>query len=386
MFRHLQVFAHHRASRATATQFAGMGLMFGAWAALIPYVKLKFELDEAQLGLLLLCFQAGVLVMNPFSVPLLHRFGAAQLSAWSLAFGAAMFCFPIGSAAIWGVGLGLFAAGVSLSATNVAMNTCASLLEERGGLRLMSACHGFWSGGAMLGAALASTSTGLGLLPIWLMLGLAGIVAVASVWAFPELKNVPGEHAAEAENAAKPSGFLWPTAALWGLIIISLAVNLTEGTMNDWSAVYLRDTVRAPEILTGWGFSVYAFCMAVGRFAGDGLIDRLGQRRALQLGGAVAAAGLLAVIVFPETWVVLAGCGAVGAGVSLGAPILYAAAARVPGLAAGAGLATMNTFAMLGFLGGPAVIGFLAKTVTLRWAFLAVVGMMGLWIWRARRV
>jgi hypothetical protein len=76
----------------------------------------------------------------------------------------------------------------------------------------------------------------------------------------------------------------------------------------------------------------------------------------------------------------------IGAGVSLGAPVLYAAAARAPGMAPGAGLATMNTFAMVGFFGGPVLIGFLAKMWSLPIAF-AVVGFAALWwAWKATAI
>jgi hypothetical protein len=97
----------------------------------------------------------------------------------------------------------------------------------------------------------------------------------------------------------------------------------------------------------------------------------------------IAASGLLLAILLPYTPTTLIGFAMVGAGVSLGAPVLYSAAAKVPGMAPGAGLATMNTFAMVGFLGGPAVIGFIAKAFSLPMALGVVVLMGCVWIWRA---
>jgi hypothetical protein len=55
-------------------------------------------------------------------------------------------------------------------------------------------------------------------------------------------------------------------------------------------------------------------------------------------------------------------------------------------MAKGAGLATMNTFAMIGFLGGPAVIGFVAKALSLPAAFSLVAGFALFWAWRAGRM
>jgi len=64
-----------------------------------------------------------------------------------------------------------------------------------------------------------------------------------------------------------------------------------------------------------------------------------------------------------------------GAGCSLGAPILYAAALRVPGIPPAAGLATFATFSFIGFLAGPPLIGFVSDAFGLAWG-IAFVGFM----------
>ena len=200
------------------------------------------------------------------------------------------------------------------------------------------------------------------------------------------LMAVPEEPDSPTQATKAPSGFQLPNKALWVLVAISLCTNLTEGTMADWSAVYLREVVRTPEAMAGWGFAAYAFFMAGGRFLGDALIGRFGNQKVLRTGGLVAAAGLLLAVFFQGTAFVLFGFAMVGAGVSLGAPILYASAAKVPGMAKGVGLATMNTFAMIGFLAGPAFIGFLAKGFGLPVAFLVVAGFALFWSWRSGHV
>ena len=379
-------FRHHPAVRATGLLFGFFGILFGTWAALIPFIKQKFGLDEAQLGLLLLCLPAGVTLMNPFSVPILHKFGAVCSAIIALPLSAAMFVLPFAMPNVWLTGISLFFAGTVFSVVNMSMNTCASQLEQQQGLRIMSTCHGLWSTGAMAGSALASLAIGWGMLPV-AYLGLVFLLQATAVFLNKKgLSGVPDEPHSPTGNERTPSGFIFPNKALWLLVGISLCTNLIEGTMADWSAVYLRDVVRSPEALAGWGFSAYAFFMASGRFLGDALIGNFGNKTMLRIGGLVAASGLLLAVFFQNTAAVLVGFAMVGAGVSLGAPILYAAAAKVPGMAKGAGLATMNTFAMIGFLGGPAFIGFLAKGFGLPVAF-AVVAWAGLfWAWRAGKM
>jgi len=385
MIGHLPSYFQHRTARSIGWVFGLQGVLFGTWAALIPFIKHKFGLDEAELGLLLLSLQGGVLLMNPFSVPILHRLGAPDAALLSLALAAAFFTLPMIAPSVWLLAAALFAAGAGFASANVAMNTCATLLEERDQVRIMSTCHGLWSVGAMVGSAMAGTGTGLGIMPaIWS--GSVSVLVFIAVWRLRIPLRPLVEVSKHEQSTQGGQKFSWPSAGLWLIILLSLSTNITEGTMADWSAVFMRDVVKSAEFAVGWGFAAYAFCMAAGRFIGDHLIARYSASLVLGTGGAVAASGMFLLAFFPQMPFALLWFALVGAGVSLGAPILYAAAARAPGMAQGAGLATMNTFAMFGFFGGPVLIGFLAKIWSLPTAF-TVVGIAGLWwAWKSKGI
>lgn len=373
-------FFTHPRSRAVGLVFAADGFFYGSWSALIPYVKYKFGLDDAQLGLLLFCLPLGVTLANPLAALLIRRFGMRRTTLYTLFITAFCFWLPMLAPSVYWLAPTLFVCGAFFSVLNVAMNTCASSLETAEGMRILSTCHGMWSLGAMSGSALSGTLTGLGMSPV-LYMGLAmGLAMLVGLVVWRNILQVPDLPAGDGQTGA---AFSWPTAALWGLVTLSLCTNLSEGTMADWAAVYLRDVVRAAPWVTGYGFAAYAFWMAAGRFAGDALLTRYGPREVLRVGGATVAAGLGLAVFLPATPTVLAGFALVGAGVSLGAPILYGAAARAPGMAPGAGLATMNTFAMTGFLAGPTMIGLIAKASSLPVAFLLVAGMALFWSWKA---
>ncbi len=373
-------FYRHHIARSIGLIFAATGLLYGTWSALIPFVKEKFGLDEAQLGLLLLSLPAGVTIMNPFAVPILHRFGAAKTALFALALAAVLFVAPLVAPTVWILAASLFVAGAAFSTTNVAMNTCSTMLEGQQHIRIMSTCHGLWSAGAMSGSALASIFTGLGVLPLLYSAIVAGLLVSVTLLVHRPLLTLREQPEGD-EEAPVGKKFTFPNALLWSLITISLCTNLAEGTMADWSAVYMKEVLAAPPYMIGWGFAAYAFFMAGGRFVGDGLLVRYGERIILMGGGIIVATGLLLSVVFQNTAITLLGFALVGAGVSLGAPILYGASARVPGMAPGAGLATMNTFAMAGFLGGPALIGLIAKYWSLPFAFALVscAALFGAW-------
>ena len=64
-----------------------------------------------------------------------------------------------------------------------------------------------------------------------------------------------------------------------------------------------------------------------------------------------------------------------GAGLGVVIPVLFRAAGTTAGVSAGAGVATVSTIGWLGFLAGPAAIGFVAGLVSLRAALGIVVAM-----------
>ena len=156
--------------------------------------------------------------------------------------------------------------------------------------------------------------------------------------------------------------------------------------MTDWTAVYMREIVQSNKYYEGWGLAGYSLFMAIGRLMGDRIVPIYGPNKVLFFGAIIAITGIGIVILFPNTFTAILGFSMVGAGVSCGAPILYASAARVPNMPKGSGLAVMNTFAMGGFLFGPVIIGFISKALSLPMAFglLAILGIV--WMVNARRV
>ncbi len=112
----------------------------------------------------------------------------------------------------------------------------------------------------------------------------------------------------------------------------------------------------------------------VGRFTGDALVDKLGSRPALIQGGAVAAAGMLAALIFPSPVTTLIGFACAGWGIATAIPSAMGAADELPGMQAGSGLTIVTWMMRLGFFAGPPLIGLLADATALRWGLMVVPG------------
>ncbi|MEP7320907.1 MAG: MFS transporter [Saprospiraceae bacterium] len=384
MFSHLSKFIQNRQCLAVGAVFLILGCLFGNWATLIPTIKTKFDLNDARLGLILLCLPVGGAVANPISSWFIHSYGMQRMTIVGLTGMCLFFIFPVWSPSVWGVILGLFLTGASIAFTNVSMNTCASSLEYQLKDHIMSTCHGLFSLGLMLGSLMASTLIGLKVKPVNQSLLISLLMVLLGYNIYKIILSIKDDHHSEIVNE-KPR-FSFPTGPLLVMIGIAMCTNLTEGSMADWSAVFLRDVVHAKAYFWGWGLASYSFCMAMGRFFGDYIIPKYGANNVLKYGGFLSATGISLAVFFPFTWVCIIAFGLVGVGVSCGAPIMYSAAARLPNLAKGVGLATLNTFSISAFLGGPVIIGFISSAINLQTA-LFLVSLMGLgWVFLSSRI
>ncbi len=335
--------------------------MFGSWVTHIPHVKSALGLNDAQLGLSLFGLPLGLLATNPVSPRLIARFGLAPVTSWSTVLMAFGFALPIWMPERWALTGALFLAGAAIAILNVAMNTCATNIERAEGVHIMSTCHGMWSMGGMLGSAGSAALIAVGIAP-WLHLSAVALASAAGAWFFlrPVIARVPDEQR-KAEMRAGTPGFVWPNRELLLMIYVGLTVSFCEGVAFDWSAVYLRDHLGAEAQTAALGFTFFSLTMMAMRFTGDALIPRFGERRLLYFTTGASTLALIVTILAVVPWVGLLGFLLLGAGVALGAPILFNASARVEGYGQGAGLATYATFSFMGFLVGPPVIGWVAE-------------------------
>ncbi|MCB0648938.1 MAG: MFS transporter [Saprospiraceae bacterium] len=383
VFQHLIHFFKNRQARAIAAPFFLFGLLYGTWATMIPFVKEKFALDDRQLGLLLLCLPMGALFYNPTAARLIQRFGMERITI------ASMFVLIILSITwlmvpwLLMLVLVLLATGMGNTQLNIAMNLCASHIENVTRANIMATCHGMFSLGLMSGALFTSTSVGMGLSPVDHMLVNAVIGVILSILVVRTIHGLKADDIGKSEEKFK---LRFPKGALAVMVGISLCTNLTEGSMIDWASVYMKEIVKAPTIYIGWGLASFSILMATGRFFGDYFIPKWGNNSVLFFGGLVVALGLSVVILFPTTPMAILGFALGGGGISCAAPILYSAAAKNKDVPQGLGLAILNSFSIFGFLVGPVVIGFISEATSLKFSFALVVALALVWMYLTSKV
>jgi len=113
--------------------------------------------------------------------------------------------------------------------------------------------------------------------------------------------------------------------------------------------------------------------VAAGRFGGDTLKRRFGAVTTARICGVLALGGAAILFAAPNTPVALIGFGIIGLGVSVGFPLAVTAAASLTDRTASANVAILSFVALLGFLVGPPVIGFVAEHADMRLAIACLV-------------
>ncbi len=366
IFQALAAFFRNPQARAVGLVFTADSFLFGSWVARIPFIKYQLGINDAQLGLALFFLPIGSIVMNPFTGRIIQRIGSARGCLYGGAGFFASIMIPVLAPNLPTLAAGLFVMGFFTALLNVSMNTCAANVEKEQGVKIMSTCHGMWSLGGMVSSALAGAFIWAQVPAVWHALGVAIMLITFIVLVQPLLRQIEEIKSNESTSLARP------TKALTILILIGMAVSMGEGLAFDWSAVYLREIARASPGISALGFAFFSLAMTIGRFVGDTVIPRFGQKRLLAVGGAVAASGLLIAVLFPYPTMVLLGFLILGLGSALGAPMLYTASMQLPGTTPAAGLATFATLSFIGFMAGPPIVGFIAQGYGLPYGLLFV--------------
>ncbi|MFT6880165.1 MAG: MFS family permease [Arcticibacterium sp.] len=385
MLNHLtKDFFGNRQSRAIGVAFLAVGLLFGTWATFIPHVKEIFDLNDADLGLILLSMPLGAVTMNLIGAWLVSKLGIRTTTILGMIAMALAFLIPLNAPSVYLVPIGLYLSGSCISVTNIAMNTGATVIEKNYKINIMSTCHGMFSIGLMVGSITASFSRGMEMLPGNHMAMMSLVVILLAFLIRPTIFKIQDD---DEEVTEEPKAkFIIPSGSFLIMIFIGICGNITEGTMVDWTSVFMRDVVDTSPYFVGWGLAGYSFFMALGRLFGDGLIPIVGSNKIMVYGGLVVILGIVLAISYPNTWTAILGFSLVGAGLSCNSPILYGSAARLPGVAKGTGLAVMNTFSMLGFMAGPVLIGFVSNASSLSWALSMTIILASVWTFLSSRV
>ena len=353
------------ARSAVTVLFFLNGAIFSSFFARLPAVKDALGATEGQLGLVLFLATAGLVVAQPLAGVIVARRGGRAAAVAGTALSAAGLPLAAQARSLAALAAVLFAMGVANGMLDVAINVLGVNVERARGRRMLSSMHAAFSFGAMTGAGGGVLAAAAGIGP---EAHLTGAAAVACVVAAAALRGLPRRSAVVAGPA-----FARPSRALLALGAAAFCVLLAEGSVIDWSAVFLDDEAHSGEALAAAGLATFSLFMALGRLLGDRLAERFGPAAVVRSGGGLAAAGLALALAAAEPAPGIAGFALMGAGLAATFPLIVSAAARAGGDAEAPAIAAVSGVGYAGLMAGPAAIGLLSDAVGLRSALLLVV-------------
>ena len=348
-----------QARRAVSLIFFINGLVLASWFPHIPTVKTQHAMSDGQLGLVLLSMAIGSVLTLPLAGWLVGRFGSRGMTTLAILAFCLVLPLPVLSPNVLLLRLSLGLFGACNSTLDVSMNAQAVAVERRYQRAIMSSFHGLFSLGGLVGAALAGIAMSLGMESVRHVFTLAALSLVLVSLAVPRL--LPSEPRQQDTGPA----FVRPTRALLGLGSLAFLGLLAEGSMADWSAVYLQHVLGTSSAVAAADFAAFSLMMAAGRFSGDALVNRFGPSLLLRGSSIVAASGLGLGVLIGEPITVIVGFGLVGLGIANIIPVLFSAAGRVRGAPPGMALAAVASTGYFGFLAGPPLIGLAAEITNL---------------------
>lgn len=365
---------------AVACVFFSVGCVVGAWGVRVAEVQRAHGLDEAGLGAALICVGLGAMIAMPPVGVLATRFGSAACIRGLIVVIAVGPAIAGASGSIPLLLIGLVLLGAGTGGLDVTMSTQAVAVERMLARPMMSSLHALYSGAYLLSALVGGllASSGLGVETHLAIVGALVMVVVltASRWLV-------------ADRPARPPrvGLRLPSRRLFLLGLIAFGALFTEGSITDWSSVYVHHVLDASPAVAGAALATFGCGMALTRLTGDFLRSRFGAVALLTAGATLAGTALVLALAFETAPATIVAFLFVGFGLGNCFPVALAASGFVKsegGVAAS--VASVATIGYTGFLMGPALIGLLTTAVSLPVALCSLVVAMAVLILLARQV
>lgn len=349
--------------------FALFGIIMGSWAGRIPALREGVQVSHSALSLVLVCGGLGAVISYPLTSYLMAQYGGRKTMLYA---GLALLAVLVAIGLAPNVPLlmcAVLALGITASCFDVAVNSAATKLEAASGKSEMSRLHAWGCAGGLAGATVSSLMAGMGIAPSvhFLMLALPFSLIL---WLGVEL--LKGDDCGE---KLEKKVFCLPRGPLALLGIIGFLAAMSEGSIADWSGVFLKDHFQVSDGFAPLALSAFSVMMLIARLGGDRLKGKYGARPLLCCSAAFAAGGLFFAVLAPNAYAALFGFAAAGLGLALVFPFVFSAAGK-QGPMALAGVATM---AYSGSLMGPPVVGALAHNFGMQ-AAMGFVGILSVGI------
>ncbi|GHT26358.1 MFS transporter [Bacteroidia bacterium] len=323
-----------------------------------------------QLSLIPFCMSVGSLCTTPVCVFLIHKYGCKKLSGIGYLY---IMLLPL--IALMPDWYCLYALcmlyGAFVTLTDVSVNANSIILEKAYRRPIIGLFHALFYVGMCCGALLSILFLTFKVPVFYHLL----FIAFISLITFYIVRTYFLKEKPSMQSANDKFRIMFPKGLLVLIAFIALCGRIVEGSISDWSTVYMKTIVDLSETIAPVGLATYSAFIAFGRFWVDAIRKRFSGPAILIGCGVLSGLGLLVMIAGTEFYFAIMGLFISGIGLSCLVPVIYSLSGNQKGVSPGEGLAMVNMISGTGFLFGPFIIGMIADAYNMRVSFLYVFGL-----------
>lgn len=354
------------------------GLALSSWITRTPAIRDALGATTAGMGLLFFCLAAGSMIGVLAATPLVLRVGTrATITATLTLWIGGTLAIAVGTelGLVAPVAAGLVAFGLGLGSAEIAFNIDGADVERLRGRPTLPYLHGAFSLGTVIGGTGGVIATALGISAV-LQLGVAA--AVATIVALLAVRLLPhgyGRASAPADAADRPRA-RWLDSRVIRIGAVVLVIALAEGTANDWLPLVMVDGHGLDESTGSIVYTTFAAAMTVGRIGGPRVLAVVPRVAVVAGSATLAGLGILGIVLAPTPALAYAAVVLWGLGAALAFPVCISAAAEGDPATSARRVGAVAATGYIGFLAGPAALGFLGEQIGIRLALLAVLALV----------
>jgi len=354
-----------KSKMAIGSLFIINGFIVACFSSRIPTIKENLNLTDAELGVLLLFPTAGSLLGLPIAAYCNSKLGSRLSASLSvILYCLALFGIPLISnflyTAILLVLLGVFGNGL-----NISMNTQAIFYEKKTLKNALSNFHAIFSLGGIIGALISNVALFYSI-SISLHYLFSALVCIVLYFLIKDhlLLN--------SQNKKTKSFILTQNKILMYFGIIACCILLIEGSIGDWSGVYLKTYFPDKLKFMNFGYSAFFIMMAIGRLLGDKIRAFLSNYFLLITSMSISFISIIIITASNNFFFSVLGYGLLGLGLSCLIPTLYSIVGQFNNIEPSIGLAVVSTIGFIGQFAGPPMVGFASLLIGLKLALLSI--------------
>jgi fucose permease len=346
--------------------FSSINILVGTWVLYLPHIKMKFELNDSQIGFALFFIACGLMVSIPVVPYVNKKIGTGRSTKIGIIVFALLFNLPLLAPNYSLLCVSLFLTGIFSGFTDVSMNALVSIIEKRDKQNFMSAAHGFFSLGGFIGAGIGSLLISRFSNPSYHMLLMSSFIILTTLLLSNNYENIVEPTQEKSKGGTNIFKNIKPVL---GLSIIAFIIMFNEGAVEHWSNLFLFDIVQVSESEAGLGFVIFSLTMTLGRFLGDGVSKKIGAIRTISYGCIIALVAYSLILV-SSFYISVLGFGLLGLGLSVIIPEIFRLAGKTKNINTSVAISVVSGIGFMGFLIGPVLLGFISNWSNLMMSYL----------------